>query len=356
MFQIISHFRYAIHASSLKNTFLQAYKETALRKYEFDESISPETEDFVRSLFAQDAFQVFPETLKFAPLSGGFNNTNLVLEDGTQKWVLKIRPEDYAIFGADPLSSIRVQSYAAAKGLAGDVLAVDSTGLHFVSAFLEGETVRPELARQAGLMPEVVAVLHQLHPGPCICSKRSFFDDIRLFMKGVNANGISVPEGFEHMLSTAFEIEQALNNASPPQGVCHNDLVPQNFIRSGKTLKLVDFDYAGIGLIAAEMSSAASQFELTECETENFLQLYDPCLDDGQRARVAVLGFCNNLREISFTLFAEPLLAGQTDEQEGFSIVDHREFNMAQAKAKIIDPIFAEHRAAMTSIRPGATF
>lgn len=138
--------------------------------------------------------------------------------------------------------------------------------------------------------------------------------------------------------------------------MCHNDLVPQNFILKDGVLKLVDFDYAGTGLIAAELSSAASQFELSDSETEQFLRLYDPSLDDPQRARVTALGFCNNLREIRFTLFAEPLLADQTDQEEGFSIVDHRDLNMAQARAKLEDPVFADHLAAIGSIRSNAAF
>lgn len=310
----------------------------------------------MRSIFTQDAFQIFPDKLNFAPLSGGFNNTNLLIENDHQKWVLKVRPDNYAVFGADPMASISVQSYAAAKGLAGKIVAQDSTGLHFVTMFLDGETVRPDLARQENLMPDVVAVLHSLHPGPCACSSRSFFDDIRLFMLGVRDNGIGLPEGFAEMIATAFEIEQALDQAQPPKGVCHNDLVPQNFIRNEGALKLVDFDYAGIGLIAAELSSAASQFELTDTETEDFLKLYDPNLDDAQRARVAALEFCNNLREISFTLFAEPLLAEQTHEEEGFSIADHRELNMAQAADKLGDPVFTEQRQACASVRSDAKF
>lgn len=191
-----------------------------MQDHRFDPSISPQTKEIICALFAQDAFQVFPGSLHFAPLSGGFNNTNLVLtQDGQkdgQKWVLKIRPDDYAIFGADPASSISVQAYAADKGLAGRIVAADHNGLHFVTEFLDGQTVRPDLARRDGLLPQVVSVLHALHPGPCACAPRSFFDDIRLFMTGVADNKIPLPDGFEHMLSAAFEIEAALTQANPP--------------------------------------------------------------------------------------------------------------------------------------------
>lgn len=86
-------------------------------------------------------------------------------------------------------------------------------------------------------------------------------------MEGACANESATPDGFNTMLETAFDIEEELIRAKPPEGVCHNDLVTQNFIRSAGTLKLLDFDCAGHGPIAAGLSSAASQFEPNESET-----------------------------------------------------------------------------------------
>jgi hypothetical protein len=63
-------------------------------------------------------------------------------------------------------------------------------------------------------------------------------------------------------------------------------LVPQNFILTADGLKLIDFDYAGYGWVAAELASAVPQFEMTDVETEHFLKLYDPAVEDAQRARL----------------------------------------------------------------------
>ena len=327
-----------------------------MAQHRFDPSIATGIRSLVRALLGSDEFGVLPRDLTVSPLSGGFNNTNLLLSGEGGKWVLKIRPDNYADFGADADSSISVQSFAARQGLAGRVVAVDSTGLHFATEFIEGVTVRPDYARNADLIPEVVDTIKRLNGGKCPCRRRSFFDDIRLFMKGVYALDIALPSGFRNLLSEVYDIEQEFLASEAPVGLCHNDLVPQNFIAAPDGLKLVDFDYAGSGQIAAELAGAASQFEMTEAETERFLALYDSDLDDAQRARVTAMRFCNNIREVSFTFFAEPLLADQTHAAEGFSIADHRAFNIGQAEARLRDHAFAGQRNAIRSVRAGAAF
>jgi len=71
-----------------------------------------------------------------------------------------------------------------------------------------------------------------LHVAESECRDFSLFDDIRLFMQGVDKAGLPCPKGLGRMLRAAYGIEEALNNAPIPRGLCHNDLVPQNFIKT----------------------------------------------------------------------------------------------------------------------------
>ena len=120
-------------------------------------------------------------------------------------------------------------------------------------------------------------------------------------MKGVDNANIDCQPEFRELLALTYKLESKLNQKRAPKGFCHNDLVPQNFIKCEDGMRLVDFDYAGVGWIAVDLASATSQFEMTEDEVESFLLLYDGGLDDGQRGRLAALRFCNNIREISYT-------------------------------------------------------
>ena len=227
---------------------------------------------------------------------------------------------------------------------------------HFVSEFVVGETLRPESARAKNLYAEVVDTLHILHGGKSACREFSLFDDIRLFMRGVDKAKLFHPERLDEMLELAYRIEQSLSNAPVPRGFCHNDLVPQNFIMTENRNLLVDFDYAGNTWIAVDLACATSQFEMTEGEIENFLFMYDGGLDDSQRCRLKALKFCNNLREASWALMAEPLMTDHTTTFDDWSYTYHRDFNLDQAYRAFSDPSFHEVCEMAPSVRPGARF
>ena len=132
--------------------------------------------------------------------------------------------------------------------------------------------------------------------------------------------------------------------------------VPQNFIKTENNLCLVDFDYAGVTWFSVDLACATSQFEMTEDEIENFLKLYDGGLDDSQRSRLKVLKFCNNLREASWAITAEPLMTDETNTFEDWSYEYHRDFNLEQAKMTYLDQSFNEACKQASAVRPDALF
>ncbi|MFT5111625.1 MAG: thiamine kinase-like enzyme [Parasphingorhabdus sp.] len=294
--------------------------------------------------------------MEISILTGGLNNTNLALTNSTGRYVLKIRPDDYQAFGADSNASITAQDLCARAGIAAQIICIDSDRKDFVSDFIEGTPLNPESYRQGDLQRSFITILKTLHGLSGEIRERSFFDDIRLFMVGTNRARVSIPTGFNRLLAKAYELEKLLSKPDSPMALCYNDLVPQNLMHNQSGLKLVDFDYAGYGWIAADLASAVSQFEMDEVETEKFLKLYDEGLDDGQRGRVAAYCYCNNIREIAFTLFAEPALAENTHVNGEINFTTHRNKNLEQAEISIQDPVFLNKCAAASFIRTNALF
>ena len=98
--------------------------------------------------------------IQVSPLYGGLNNTNLSLQNQLDQWVLKIRPENFALFGAAAVASLMAQPAAAKVGAAPKVVAFDKSQCHFLSEFLSGETLRPDYVRQNNLLANVVETLH----------------------------------------------------------------------------------------------------------------------------------------------------------------------------------------------------
>ncbi|MBE2277130.1 MAG: phosphotransferase [Rhodobacteraceae bacterium] len=240
-----------------------------------------------------------------SPLAGGANNVNLKLAVPARSFVLKLRDRKGV-----PASNARIQEAIQGQGLAHSlgvspaILAASADG-DFLSEFVTGKTLRPEIIRSDGYAPAMVIALQKLHRVPPPDRHFRLDDDIRTFMVGATAVGAALPQGFDRLLQLAHELNGIIVASAAPVTFIHADLVPQNFIASDKGVVLVDFDYCGRGLTAIDIAGATSQAEMDDAETDAFMRLYDPDLDDAQRVRVKCVQFINAIREVAWALMAE---------------------------------------------------
>jgi thiamine kinase-like enzyme len=255
-----------------------------MQQVNFSDEINDVTREKTIKLIRNWALNSDSSVVNVNELSGGLNNTNLMVRSDENITVLKIRPNGYGHFGADAQASAIAQSHCALLGIEATVIATDEDEGHSLSSYIYDESLRPDTIRINNLLNPIVNVLKVVHGAQLELKQRTFFDDIRLFMIGANRSQVFIPEGFKPLLAKAYELEKKLSVVKAPTGLCQNDLVSQNFIHSEDRLYLVDFDFAGTCWISADLTSAASQFELTETETETFLNFYDERLDDSQRA------------------------------------------------------------------------
>lgn len=288
-------------------------------------------------------------------LAGGANNVNLVVKRGEGKWCMKIRDANAASFNASLKFAVDGQKEAARAGVAPDVLLALYDG-SFISEYVSGVTLRPQIIREGNYAAKMVETLRKLHDGYPPRREFDIFEDIRVFMRNADEIGGVYPKGYDELWQIAQRFESILLDAKPPKGFGHNDLVPQNFIATDSGIKLVDFDYCGRALIAIDLAGATSQAEMTDDETEAFLRLYDPRLDEGQIARVQSLKFINALREVSWAVMAEPQMSDKTALHDGWSYQYHLSINMDLA-SKILQSTSLDRMAELVGyVRPDALF
>lgn len=328
----------------------------ALPRCLFEDGVPDGLRKTVERLLEEWSFLPGERGIRLSVLPGGANNVNLIVGHGESRWVLKVRDAEASLAGTSIVAAIEAQSLAASLGLAPPILATSLPDGHFLAAFVLGETLRPQRLREPAMVPQILATLKGLHA--CQFQFREFdiFEDIRNFMRGAEKLGGTYPDSYTGLWKIAQRFEAILASAGAPTGFCHNDLVPQNFIACADGVKLVDFDYAGQTLVAVDLASVTSQAEMSDDETEAFLQLYDPGLDAGQIARVQVLRFVNALREVAWAAMAEPFMADKTTLLEGWSYRSHADGNIRLAET-LIRAHSAESLAARAgAVRPGALF
>jgi len=294
-------------------------------------------------------------TVRVARLTGGASNVNLKVSCAGVAYALRVCMPDSARWGVQRKAAIQAQRDAAALGVAPDIIASDPAEGHFLASFVEGTILTPELLRSEHLLPEVARTLRRLNAGTTRARRFSPFDDMRTFVELGSAEHAAVPDGFDAMLARAFRVEALFRNRPMPTAFCHSDLVPQNFLLTGDGFRLVDWDYAGQGWVAFELASFCCQAGLGSAETEQLLTVYDPALDDPQRARVELMRMVAGVREAAWATMAEPILGQHTTPMPGWTYSGYAAANLEQA-GQVVTMGFEELLEAARLVRPAARF
>jgi len=217
-------------------------------------------------------------SVELEPLGGGITNHNFkVVVDG-EAFVLRIVGRDTELLGIDRDAELEASRTAAALGIGPEVAAfVDGC---LVTRFLEGETGRPGTA-------EAGALLRRLHDGPAIPGS---FDSFRV-VETYAATAGSPPPEYGRAKAIAERIEARRGGVEPRP--CHNDLLPANFVHDGERLRLVDWEYAGMGDPYFDLANFAVNNELGEDGEAELLAAYG----GGDAEALVLMRFMSDFRE-----------------------------------------------------------
>lgn len=248
-------------------------------------------------------------------LSGGAINRNYLIHvDGG--YVLRLAPpvQTRTEIGIDMTNSATVARMAGEAGVGPVVTAVDGeTGdslIEFVPGVLNASTIRdPQVLRQVGA---TVRTLHAVPPGDV--RRVSAFVELEDWVSNALARGVHLPEGYHELRQAAEECRAILENV---EGAClsHRDLNPQNCIRSGDTVKLIDWDFSGVDSPYLDMAMLATYAELDEEQLDIFLRAAMSDCRPEDLARVQLMRFAHALREWAWCLSASDVLVDRTNAE-----------------------------------------
>ena len=142
------------------------------------------------------------------------------------------------------------------------------------------------------------------------------------------------------LLRRLDEVEALGAELELPSALCNNDTVPANFLRTPAGLRLVDWDYAGMGSACFELASFAATAGLDAGQQERLLLSYDEGTDACQVDTVELFRFVAAMREVAWAVMALPILSGVTDPGDEAIYERHLEVNLAEARQRAADESF----------------
>jgi thiamine kinase-like enzyme len=165
-----------------------------------------------------------------------------------------------------------------------------------ITRFISGSAISPERAAQPDTLARIVDALRRYHNGPAFPGIFSPFETVRTYHQIALEHGIAFPATLPQVFALMAQIEQALR-AVPRLTPCHNDLLASNFIDDGRTIRILDWEYAGMGDLFFDLGNFAVNQALDEEQCKLLLNNYFGEVQPAALAHLHLMRLASDLRE-----------------------------------------------------------
>jgi thiamine kinase-like enzyme len=233
-------------------------------------------------------------TYRLEVLGGGLTNHNYkVTVDTAGTYVLRIAGRDTHLLGIDRSVEHEASLAAAAAGVGPAVVGL--VGGCLVTRFIEGDVVPVERMRAPECLKRVAAALRAVHGAPAVAGEFDPFRVVEAYRDTALAHGGRVPERFAEAAALARRIERTRGGST--KRLCHNDLLNANFIDDGASIRIVDWEYAGMGDVFFDLANFAINHELDGAESRLLLEAYAGEAREEDLRALLLMRFMSDFRE-----------------------------------------------------------
>ena len=214
-------------------------------------------------------------------LGGGITNRNYRVRLGGADYVVRVTSPESSLLGIDRRCEHAAAVAAAALGVAPRVAAFLEDAGCLVTEFLSGRPLPPEELREPGPLAAVARTVRAVHDGAPFPATFDAFEIVETYARCALDRGAVLPSGIAGARRVAGEIASALHGAEHAPVPCHNDLLNANFILDGTGVRIVDWEYAGMGNRYFDLGNLSINNGLREEEDERLLTAYfgAPCTE-----------------------------------------------------------------------------
>jgi thiamine kinase-like enzyme len=289
--------------------------------------------------------RVWPgRTARIEPLGGGITNQNFLVEVDGERAVLRIAGKDTDLLGIDRPSEAAAARMAFEAGVGPEVLAFVEPEECLVTRYIEGSPVPPERMREPDQIRRAATALRRVHGGPAIPGRFDSHEVVRAYRDTAAARGVRIPDDFAWATVIADRIGAA--RGASPDVPCHNDLLNANFIDDGTDLRIVDWEYGGMGDRFFDLANFSINHELPPVADEGLLLAYFGEAREADAAALRVMRFMSDFREAMWGVVQQGISALDVD----FVAYAGQHFDRLRRTAA--DPAFED---ALATLRSGAS-
>ena len=249
------------------------------------------------------AMQRVPELagreLTLTALSGGITNRNFLVTIAREpvRYVIRLAGNDTHLLGISREVEHAATVAAAGVGVGPEVTAFIRPEGYLVTRFIEGSPVTLEQVREQDTLARVADSLRRIHDGP---PTPGLFVPLRIveaYRALALARGVRIPPEYEVAAAVSRRIELACLADPVELRPCHNDLLNANFIDDGSRIRIVDWEYAGMGDPFFDLGNFSINHELTPDDDARLLAAYEGPARIDHLARLTLMRVVSDFRE-----------------------------------------------------------
>jgi len=178
-------------------------------------------------------------------LGGGITNHNVKVTRPDGVYVLRVAGKDTGLLGIDRAVEHAATLAAAKVGVGPRVARFVEPEGWLVTEFITGSPPPQEQLREPAQLARVAAALRAFHDARAIPGRFETLEVVEAYRGTALERGATLPAAF----ADAYELARRIadRRAGAARCPCHNDLLNANFLDDGERLRIVDWEYAGMG-------------------------------------------------------------------------------------------------------------
>jgi thiamine kinase-like enzyme len=249
-------------------------------------------------------------------ISGGITNRNYCVRVDGAPFFVRLAGEETEALGIDRNNERSAVEAAAAAGVGPEVVAFLPEHACLITEWIEGTPVPPQDLRQPAMLARLVRSIKAFHGCSRIPGEFSAFRVVELYRESAERRGVEVPEVYWWLLERAREVEAVLRQDPSPLRPCHNDLLNANFLLCGERVKIVDYEYAGMGDVFFDLGNLSVNNDFDEDTDLALLELYFGAATPPRIARLKLMRLMSDFREAMWGVMQQALSSLDFDYED----------------------------------------
>jgi len=193
-----------------------------------------------------------------SPLSGGLTNTNFLVRDGGHTFVVRMG-DDLPLHGIVRRHEVATCRAAYECGLAPEIVHHEPGAL--VMRYLDAKTLTADDVRDPQNLTRIIDVIGRCHRNMKNHLRGAtvmfwVFQVCRDYLSTASQGGCRLAGRLAEFGEMNDVLERAVGPIQPV--FCHNDLLPANLLDDGKSIWLIDWEYAGWNTALFDLANLAS--------------------------------------------------------------------------------------------------